>query len=203
MNKQSISLKKREKYYSRGKWYVLFDHLFVIFIFFRMNLINSSFYNSIFASRPRLISIKLKYLFVFPVPTFLIFVILFCIFLQRYPPIKEKIMDWKTTRVWSLIASALPIAIAFLFSLLFINKLEELIVEFPEQYQDGVIPAYYLSYIYAFMYFAVRALFAFDYYQSFYYKYNRDLLYPLAIAYIFITLILTAFFPREWYYILY
>lgn len=201
MDKQSNSLGREEKYYSKGKWYVLFDHLFLFYIYFRIILINSAFYDTIHAARPSYITNQLRYFYVIPIPIFLIFVLYFCVWLQRTSSFKEKITDWKTTRVRSFMTSTLPIAIAFLFSLLFLDSLEPLIVEFPEQYQDWVIPSYYLSYIYALMYSVVRGLFAFDYYQSFYFKLNRDFLLLVAFAYCITIPILTAFLPREWLYI--
>lgn len=200
MDKQSISLGREEKYYSKGKWYVLFDHLFLLYIYFRIILLDSAFYNTIQGARPIDITIQLRYFYVIPIPIFLIFVLYFCVWLQRTSSFKEKITDWRTTRVRSFMTSTLPIAIAFLFSLLFFDSLKPLVVEFPEQYQDSVIPSYYLSYIYALMYSVVRGLFAFDYYQSFF-KLNRNFTLLVASAYFIIITILTAFLPREWLYI--
>ena len=201
MDKQSISLGREEKYYSKGKWYVLFDHLLLFYIYFRIILIHSAFYNTIQGARPIDKRIKLEYFYVIPIPLFLLLVLYFIVCLQRTSSFKEKITDWRTTRVRSFMTSTLPIAIAFLFSLLFFDSLKPLIVDFPEQYQDSVIPAYYMSYIYALMYSVVRVLCAFDYYKSFYFKLNRDFMLRLTTAYIIIFTILTIFFPRDWLYI--
>lgn len=196
MNKQSISFRREEKYYSKGKWLVLFDHIFLLFIYFRILLISRAFYTSMDAVRATHKTIQLRFFYIIPTDIFLIIVLIIWITLKN----RISFSDWKTTRKKSFMTSILPIGIAFLFSLFFLDTLEGVTAEFPEQFQDSVIPTYYLSYVYALLYSAIRVIFAFDYYQSFYLKRNRDYLLIGAYFYVISILILSLFFPKEWIY---
>ena len=199
MNRRSISFVKEEKYYSKGKWYLIFDYIFFIYIFFRIGIIHSIF----LFETPKFgmkITDQLSYQLVIPIFTFLMWVIIFCIRIQSTPLFKEKITDWKTTRVRSLTTFSIPITIAFLFSMLFYDSIEALIFRFPEEYQDSIITSYYVSYIYTLIYSIIRSLLAFDYYKSFYLKLNRDYLSHFLIMYFIILTIVTAFLPSEWLY---
>ncbi len=201
MRKPPISLRRQEKYSSKGKLYVFIDHIFLLCIFFRIIVIDTVF-DDTFPRRFRPgTAPDLTYKYIIPMFIFPLFVLLFCTGLQRTSIFKEKVTDWKNTRVWSLMTTALPIAVAFLFSLLFQDHIEPLIVKFPEEYQHGIISSYYLSYIYALLYSIIRALFAFDYYQSFYFNTNRDLVLPSALGYyLLLSIVISFFLPKEWLY---
>ena len=201
MNQHSISFRTQEKYYARGKLYLILDYLFIFYIFFRTGVIEHAFLDIIPQTGIRFkFKRELSYGHVIPMFTFLTYIILFRILVQNASSLKEKLSDWKTTRVWSFLTTTLLIALAYLFSFFFADSIEALIYRFPEEYHYSILPAYYLSYIYTLLYSILRVLLAFDYYQSFYFAVNRVTLLLIAVAYYFLLNILFIFFPDHWFY---
>lgn len=200
MDRRFASAKSDEKKYALGKFYVIFDYLFIFFILFRISVINDVFYmevNDHYRHRDG----DFYFMYLINMFTFPYFVIFFCMIIQNLKKVKEKFSDWKTTRFWSLVTFSFPVAIALIVSYFFYDSIEVLLVKFPEEYRHNIIPSYYLTYIYTLMYSIVRAILVFDYYKSYYLKSKRDYLYVISLFYyLFLSIVINFILPKEWLY---
>lgn len=99
---------------------------------------------------------------------------------------KEKTRIKKDTLKISIKYIIIPIIVAFLFSLLFKNRINGYVPRLPLEIQPHIIPAYYLTIIMILFYYLVRAILRFDYYESHYLHNKTDYRFYYLLLLIFI-----------------
>lgn len=164
---EKVSMKNELK----GNIYARLDYIFVCDIFFRIAIIEMTFfqYTPSLGFARYCYPAELLYGYVIPIFTFPMWVLLLIILRENLPSIQRKVSNRKTTYLYSALNSVLPLVLAFIFSLLFIDSIHELIPRLPEKQHLSVIPSCYLTYILMLIYSSIRVFFAFHYYKFCYY----------------------------------
>lgn len=164
-----ISHLKQENYRKRGFYLLLLDYIFIICIMYNIAHTYNLFLD-ILAIRRYVVFNFAWIINVFQFPAMLFIGLL--LFSIRFQFQKSESLMRRTL---------IPFLLAFAFSLLFKGTIQEFVPSLPERYHPNVLFKYYASYLLIGLFFFVRIVFSFYYYQAFFLKDRNDFRIHFAI----------------------
>lgn len=182
-----------EKLRKIGLIFLLLDYIFIAYILYRINAINYVFTENIRGIRPTL------HILYYGIPILFYQEILLLYLIRKISTedFKQKALILKGTVMNSIKATILPIVFATLFSFLFLERLQEYVPRVDVDLQPYAIHSYYLTFVIMIIYFLIRTLFAFDYYQSLYLNNKTDYRYFYCLLLFFIFTIAIFWLPHK------
>lgn len=150
-----------------GFYLLILDCLFILFVLYHIEHL----YNLFLEASPRRRRVHVDFYYGYTIPVFYLQSVAF-IFLIRNAihilPDKDQIKN-------GIKKVLVPLLLLFLISLLFFDLLDQFVPRFPESEQSTIVLRYYLSYIFMFIYFVIRMVFSFNYFQFLYLKHRVGL----------------------------
>lgn len=188
--KGEVSANKLARFRKIGFYLLLVDYLFIGYILLRIISIDSVFSSTV----NNKFHIAITY-YMIPVFGFPFFLLLYIILRINSDYLKEQVIDKRNKRDYSFKISIVPAMIALLFSSLFADTIREYIPKLPIELQANALLTYYLSYVIMIIYFFIRTLFSFDYYQSFYVTDKNDKKYLFVVGWSIFLVFTMHLFP--------
>ncbi|AXH99808.1 hypothetical protein DV702_08715 [Sporosarcina sp. PTS2304] len=169
---KNISSHNLERYRKIGFYLLLLDYAFISYLLYNMVHIYNLFITILGVRRVVVFNYAIIInVFQFPVILFIVFIMLSI----KYQPIASRQLTLGFKKI------LLPLIFISTFSLFFADKIQEFIPKLPDQYQNNILFKYYLSYLLMILFFSIRIIFSFNYFQLFYLIDKIDLRFHFAI----------------------
>lgn len=147
-----------------GFYLLIVDCLVILFILYHIEHL----YNLFLEASPRRRRVHVDFYYGSTIPVFYVQSIVF-IYLIRNAihilPDKDQIKN-------GMKRVLVPLFLVSLISLLFFDLLDQFVPRFPESEQSTIVFRYYFTYIFMFIYFVIRMIFSFNYFQFLYFKHS-------------------------------
>lgn len=161
---EKVPLRRLATYRKIGFYLLIVDCLVILFVLYHIEHL----YNLFLEASPRRRRVHVDFYYGYTIPVFYVQSIAFIFLIRnaiRILPDKDQIKN-------GMKKVLIPLFLVSLISLLFFDLLNQFVPRFPESEQSTIVLRYYLSYIFMFIYFVIRMLFSFNYFQFLYLKHR-------------------------------